>query len=212
MLPNQLHQVPILNNPMTNWISKMTETSSCLQFLPNPPTNIKSSVWLIQIIIRSISIHHHTVIFLRTHIRTEFTAWTFNSCQTGFYHSCSIVDDDWLIWNELLLRHRGEQCEKNASSMILDYQESHVFQFTTNRNDKDTSHKWFLLLSCLLGSLLRWLLRGLLLFLLLHSLHRSNLLHNLLLLNQESTENAISSDPLLFNYRSRTHLWHRLPP
>ena len=50
-----------------------------------------------------------------------------------------------------------------------------------------------LLLSGLLSSLLSRLLRGFLLLLLLHSLHWSNLLHDLLLLNQECTQNAIQS-------------------
>ena len=73
-----------------------------------------------------------------------------------------------------------------------------------------------LLLSGLLGRLLSGLLGGLLLvLLLLKSLLGSNLLHNLLLLNEEGTENAT---PLFhthlhsFPYRSRRHLWQRLPP
>ena len=55
--------------------------------------------------------------------------------------------------------------------------------------NKDSSHRKQLLLSRLLSGLLRRLLR-LLLLLLLHSLHRSHLLHDLLLLNQEGTQNA----------------------
>ena len=58
--------------------------------------------------------------------------------------------------------------------------------------NKDSSHRKQLLLSRLLSGLLRRLLR-LLLLLLLHSLHRSHLLHDLLLLNQEGTQNATSS-------------------
>ena len=58
--------------------------------------------------------------------------------------------------------------------------------------NKDSSHRKQLLLSSLLSGLLRGLLR-LLLLLLLHRLHRSHLLHNLLLLDQESTENATPS-------------------
>ena len=170
----------------------MAQPPPRFQILSYPPTRIISTSDALQIIIGRESVVHHSVVFLRTDVGAKLATRTLHACQPRLHDPRSVVNHYGLIRDVILLRHLrfsfllNDACsldDQRITARLMWYKQAIDRQRILPKVQTD------LLLSGLLGSLLSGLLRRLLLLLLL-SLHLGDLLHNLLLLDQERTENA----------------------